>query len=379
MRVFKMQSLKQLVSFVLIFQLCYACNGGGGATAVSSGVTENLVNIKGTFAKVFHSFGNLLINSAVANDGTINVFDITDPASPQPLGTFEVDDESQGFSFQIESSKIKGKVISIKYEGGDKSSFGSRSMVLEVEDEPSEIEVEEMNSESSVQSEIILTRLKNESVSKEDLKIRFKKLHEQKLKILDDIKELGLSVDVLHEYLKDEKKIKLIETIAEAWAAGVDEDDDIRKSAFDTFKEVANDEAPELVKNARLYCEGNYSKFFSPNEGSFKLLVSGKTEGIQYLFDSKEKEFGVGNSNEINKLMSELLARFNQVSEQFKEAQILSITVIGDNDFNDTCKISSKKVENDIVACQGLDCPKESSELSKNVDAEPVKIQMDTI
>jgi DNA-binding transcriptional regulator YhcF (GntR family) len=323
---------------------------------------------------VFHSFGNLLINSAVANDGTINVFDITDPASPLPLGTFEVDDESQGFSFQIESSKIKGKVISIKYEGGDKSSFGSRSMVLDVED-ATEIEVEEMNSESTVQSEIILTRLKNESVTKEDLKIRFKKLHEQKEKLLDDMKELGLSLDALHEYLKDEKKIRLIETIAEVWASGVDEkDDDIRKSAFDSFKEVANDEAPELVKNARLFCEGNYSRFFSPTEGSFKLLVSAMTEGIQQNYSAKEVEFGVGkDSEEINKLIAPVLEKFKILSENFKDAQVFSFTVIGDG-VNETCKIRSKKVTSDIVACEGLDCSGSTLDANKSESSDTKKI-----
>jgi hypothetical protein len=110
-----MKTLNQLISFLIIFQLCFACNGGagsGGVVSVGNGSSSSgTINFNGSLAKAFNTMGSFLIDSAVAQEGEINVIDISNPSNPQSLGTFDVDDETQGFSFKLPASKVSGKII----------------------------------------------------------------------------------------------------------------------------------------------------------------------------------------------------------------------------------------------------------------------------
>ena len=345
-----MKTIQQLISFLLIFQLCFACNGGGGnsggATQAGGGSdsSSETISVQGSFAKVFHSLGGLLVDSAIAQDGTIELLDLSNPQAPKSLGTFDVDDESKGFSLKIESSAIKGKVISLDYEGGAGSTIGRRSMILEIEDNPSDVVIDEMNPDSTLQSQILLTRLQEESVvTFSEVKKRFKELHQHKEKILEQIKELSLSSLELNDYIKGANN-SLAGAIAAAWVGGIDGDDVAKQAALDKFNSEAAQYAPDLVRKTALVCDETDAKFSSQKEGPFRVLVSILTEELQEKYGSKEFEIGSGlNSDEVNKYMANTIEQFKKISTNFKKIQIMAIHVLDEkNAFTAECKIKSR-------------------------------------
>ncbi len=357
-----MQNLKQLISFMIIFQLCYACNGGGGSSSiVKSGTSSTVISFQGSLASVIHSVSDAFISNAVAQDGTIEVMDLTDPNAPVSLGTFDVEDESQGYSFEIKSSKIKGKVISIEYEGGDKSIFGKRSMILEVDNDSSSVQVEEMNSDSTLQSQVLLSRLQEEGIgSLSDLKKRFKELHPHKEQILQQIKELALTSSDLKDYIEGAQN-SLAVTIAAAWVAGIDGDDYARQEAIKKFNDIVSNVAPDLIGRTKLFCDDTNTKFSSHKEGSFRVYAAALSEELKQAFGNEEFLIGEGtNQDEVNKSIVQTIKKFNEISAGYKINQVMSISVRDKKSgYDEACKISSGAgIDDELIQSSYFDLKK---------------------
>jgi hypothetical protein len=362
-----MTSLKQFISFILIFQLCFACTGGGGSSGGviqaggGSDSSSETISVQGTFAKAFKSLGNMLVDSAIAQDGTIELLDLSNPQAPKSLGTFDVENESKGFSFKIKSPAIKGKVIFLYYEGGAGSTIRSRSMILEVDENPTDVVIDEMNADSTVQSQVLLTRLQEESVvTLSDVKKRFKELHQHKEKILEQIKELSLSSLDLNDYIKGPNN-SLAVALAAIWLAGIDGDDALKQEALNKFNYIASKEAPDLVGKNGLTCDGTDAKFSSQSEGSFKVLATALTVELQEKFGSKEFEIGIGvTSDEVNQHIAKTIEHLKEVSKSFKEIQIIAIHVLNEkNAFSESCKVKSRlESDGEVISSDYFDLEK---------------------
>jgi hypothetical protein len=167
--------------------------------------------------------GELLISSAVAQDGTLTVYDVTDPSNePVEIDSFPVEKESEGYSIKLSKAEAEGKVLLLKYVGA----AGFRSIITPINLGASNVNMEVMNEENTIISQQIFENVKynfdsNNFGSADEIREHFKKMkQEQNLENLEsDLKEIEIGeTEVLKKILLrgDDAAQYINETIAAA-------------------------------------------------------------------------------------------------------------------------------------------------------------------
>ena len=336
-----MDLLKRTISLILVFQLCWACNGGsGGSSGVVSGPSGSggdsgsgdgeTINIQGTIGSVFHSLSETLLSSAFAQDGQMEVFDITDPtASPKSLGIFDVQDESSGYSIDLPADEVQGALIKLKYLG----KAGEREMILNVDPTDTSLKAEVMDTSNFVKSKILEAHLQQEvrlGFSTVDiLRTRFKELDANKADIDDDLSDFE-NIDAIKKIIQDPDKGKeLADYIAQARIYSNQGESqkafELKAEAFD-FAYKAD---PKNFEGAKFVCGATKARFFFRGEGSYQVKAVGLTKEVLNAWRGLD---GItwdqlSNSPQVNQVFFDIITKMQMMSKGQYDGKLLAARV----------------------------------------------------
>jgi hypothetical protein len=336
-----MKALNKLFTYLIIFQLCFACNGGGGSggSVVSTGPSES-VNFSGSLAKAMNTFTELLIDSAMAQ-GQLEVSDIT-TGVPKSLGTYEIGDENQPFKFDLSVASVAGKLIKVHFTGIEGSMMKERVTIINVEIGQKYVDLAMVNEDETIAAKIIESEMiKVKSTSK--IKLRAKEFIENKRIIKDMIFDTGINLHYLLKVMQKDSKSEISSALASAFVAIVDNNVDSKKKVG-SISSIADNMETEIYNGPSLICDDSVATFYSSEkEGKFK--VTAVALSSELINDYGQGDIDVGyasNVDEANKMLSGVIERFNEFSSKIASEQSFALYVSNGVDFKAACKLSSK-------------------------------------
>ncbi len=158
-----MNMLKRTISLILVFQLCWACNGSSSSSGVvktggssSSGASSSMT-ISGTITSLM----DLVMASAMAQNGDLVVQDITDPDNPVVLHSESLSGTNT-FSVTVKKSDVAGgRLIKATYTSSDSPNDGSRSLLFNLAGSEATVDAS-MNSDTTMNSMVFEQQLLQE-------------------------------------------------------------------------------------------------------------------------------------------------------------------------------------------------------------------------
>lgn len=246
-----MKFFGRTLSMILSFQLLWSCNQQYLVDSLQGKSTdEKFIELKGSIAKTFHHLSNFIIPSAVAQDGEMIIYDMTDPNDPVEIYAEEIYGKS--YSIKIEKEKILNRPIKLSYESYDDDSK-SRQLLIESVPQIKTLN-SDLNEEGTLKSRlaenVIKIELDEAPAAKELVQSRITEIKKESLdKVLNVIGEK----EVVYKLLVSRKKIaEKVSYYAAVYHKGLEKNNaDEIKDAQDIIRQIAMDEG--LLKKEYSY------------------------------------------------------------------------------------------------------------------------------
>lgn len=344
-----MNMFKQLISYILVIQLCISCNGSNGGSSGASGGAAGggTVTIEGSITQVIRGFSNLIISSAMAQVGDITVYDVADLETP--LGTFPVDSEEK-YSIELDADLINTAILKFKYERRDAGL--KRDLLFDI-DEVDKNQVD-MNEEKHFEAGILEEQLKNEASDSSD-KVAFRSRFKD-LKMMGVSEELALFGDsdsmkeILNSADKDyvpEMKKHIIDA-RKARENGEDQEAIVR-SMVELAEKFFN--GPLFSSKKVLNCSGERATFFIDDEKTYNFSLVGYDLEVLKAYEEFDgvKPFGQAKTSEdANKILRQMSLDLKKISLEQKKnlSGVVTISDMSENGGPEkTCRLFGMRGE----------------------------------
>ncbi|MFY7993182.1 MAG: hypothetical protein ACOVP4_07825 [Bacteriovoracaceae bacterium] len=313
-----MKFFGRTLSMILSFQLLWSCNGQYTIEGmkVNSG-TENVIELNGSIAKAFHHFSNMIIPSAMAQDGEMVVYDMTDPNDPLQIHSEEITGNT--YSIKIEKDKVINRIIKLSYESYDDDSK-SRDLLIEPTEE-TKIVTSNLNEEGTLKSrlaeKVVQIELDSESISLQESKYRLK---EVKKDSIDDVLDIIGDKEIVYHLLTSRKELAVtVSKYAAYYRWGINnKNSDAIKKAQEAIRQIAIDEGllkeekpEEELKN--YFEEINYMDLVKFEE------VANLEDAYQKLSETVDKTIKVMSDAMINDGVKEGSDHWNEMIDAAKK------------------------------------------------------------
>lgn len=141
-----MKSLSRTLSMILCFQLLFGCNQFNFENR-----PESFIDIRGSIASTVNRIGNLLIPSAMADDGELRIYDVTNPENPIEI-YYSQKINGEDYHVRIEREKVLGKTLKVSYQNYTQDKF--REAIVVTNHDEKEI-LSDLNIYTTIRSELI--------------------------------------------------------------------------------------------------------------------------------------------------------------------------------------------------------------------------------
>lgn len=315
-----MKFFSRTLSMILSFQLLWSCNGQYSIEGLQVKSSDsNIIELNGSIAKALHQFSNLIIPSAMAQDGEMIVYDMTDPNNPQFIHSEEITGNT--YSIKIEKDKVINRVIKLSYESYDDDSK-SRDLLIETTPE-TKVVTSNLNEESTFKSRIaekvVQIELDHESISVKESKYR---IQEIKKDPLDDVFDIISDREIVYKLLTSRKEVaRKVSEYAALYRWGMsNKNSDAMTKAYDVIRQIAIDEglleleeekSEKELKN--YFLSANYMDLVKFEE------VNNFEEAEQKLNETLKKTISVMNEAMIEDGLKEGTDHWNQMIDTAKK------------------------------------------------------------
>jgi hypothetical protein len=362
-----MNTMKQLISYILVIQLCVSCTGGGkeggpsvvntpnksggtrggtsGQTGGTSGNTGEATDgatilIQGQISKVFRNLSDFILPSANAQDGQITAYNMTDPEHPLQIGEpVPVDSEDNGYSIELNAKEVKGAIIKLKYIGR----IGARDLLVDVDNLSNGSG--DMNEDNHFESGILEEQLRLEGIKdKVQLRKKFVELKntskeegvEKDLALFGDSESMKeilriTDTDTVNQVFRDEMK-RLVAMAKDARKKnGVVEDELIQKMIGLAKNFFGKYDSSSNVLN----CSGPRATFFIGSGKTYRFSLQGHDlellRAYQYQETGGSKEFGkASSSDDANKLLRQMSSELEELSIKYEKNNLSGVVIVSD-------------------------------------------------
>lgn len=311
-----MDLLKRTISLILVFQLCWACNGSGGASGVvstgGSSSSSSTLTISGTIAGI----SSIIFSSAHAATGDLNIYDITNPDSPILLHTETLAGVST-FSAKLKKSDLAdGKILKAEFISSESGDL-SRTLLLDVAGTEKTVSAT-LNEESNLNSQMLESQLeleRNQGISTSaDFKTRFKAIKsEDTTELTSSLGDKALLAKLMSNQDPGVRRELgyILGYIKQAKANG--DEQQARELKYKLFDYAQNN--GYFKNDVAFNCLGNQVTLLFRNQ-SFRIYAKpNDLEAIQK-WGSPVMDFGVvGDANQANDLIQKALNTLEDVNK----------------------------------------------------------------
>lgn len=309
-----MKTLSRTLAMIISLQLAVGCNGEMFAinqTTVLPGASDS-ISIEGSISRTFNTLSNLILPSAMAQDGKIQVYDITSPDEELLLHEEEI--EGTSYSVVLKRSEVDGKLLKVKYESYADEAL-SRSLLLEASPVDNKIEAS-IDEDKSIQSNIAEARLKrdlgNGVIDKSQVKER---LAEIKSNFTEDSYNIVDDKDLMLKLFRNSKVVQAASEIVAGYNASEDENEKRqlrRKLMYISYKNEIIEQLP------RLNCSDKSQSLFVPDIGvSYSIKISAVDKPSTKIASPGLQEIAsVTNFEESDQIFHEVMEKLRVTSQE---------------------------------------------------------------
>ena len=156
-----MKTLSRILSLIISFQLMVGCNQvstSSGTIKTKAPGSSDTMTISGSIASTIHHLTNLIMPNAMAADGTLILYDISNiNAEPVEIDRWEISGET--YSIKAKKSLAQDKILKLSFESNDPDK--NREILIDATGSVNSIEAP-INPEEYFRSKIFESQLKSE-------------------------------------------------------------------------------------------------------------------------------------------------------------------------------------------------------------------------
>ncbi len=153
--------ISRILSLVICFQLAVGCNTYSTSTTINdleAPVPDGFIRFNGIISKAFNTITNSIFPQAMAAEGEVIFYDVTDPGAPQEIHRKSISG-TDSFSVDLKEEDIKSGLIRVRFEPTDPDPLKEREFLTVA----SQKMTATMSNEESIKSEILLYQLNVEN------------------------------------------------------------------------------------------------------------------------------------------------------------------------------------------------------------------------
>lgn len=309
-----MKILGQILSLILCFQLA-GCNSAapkGGDLIAPRGApsTSDTVELSGSIASALQVMDSLLWPRAHAAEGTLHIYDVSNPAAPVELHTEEI---SGGAAFRVtlKRAAVRAKLLKAVFsssEGDDKS----RESLFDLQGTEARVDAS-MDTTTSLRSKIFLAQIIAEDAP--DARDRFREIKADSIE--DELALLGNAELVEKLLLGSEMASSVLELMAKHRIAAATGDsfasEELQRELFSMAVQsgVVTDEAV-------LNCDGTESALYFKDR-SFRVSLVPIDKEVVEKFSGSTELGDVSTSDEATKMLKSMAATITELSKAFEK------------------------------------------------------------
>ncbi len=310
-----MLRLRQLISQVLVIQLLVGCSPDE-LSVISKIPTPTVqpadtMQINGMISQVLKSLSNLVLPEAVAAEGSIKLYDLSNPVSPIEIYSGDVTG-SDAFSITLKRSEASGKLLKASFTSNE-DIIESRDIIFEIQGNETQVDAS-MNEDLGLQAKIIEAQLQYEVNQGElkpgDIKDRFRLIKEDPISDISDL--LGDKVTIL-QLSQNPDSMEIFKDIAVQYKRA-------QKNSDETAKAKLRQRLFELGKNIGaiktdtiMHCNGDSGYFLFQNR-TFNVFAVGDQPELWKKFGNKIVFDQINSSSLANDIFLTLAGALTDIS-----------------------------------------------------------------
>jgi hypothetical protein len=310
-----MKILSQILSLTLCFQLVAGCNSGGakGGDLIaprSVPSASETVEMSGSIASALQLLNEMLWPRAVAGEGTLHIYDVSNPTTPIELHAEEISGESV-FNVKLKRAMVRSKLLKAVFASSE-GDAKSRETLFDMQGTEARIDAS-MDVGTSLRSKIFEAQLIAEDVA--DARSRFREI---KADSIDDELALLGSGELLEKLMLDPALTRSVaELVAKRRIAAQSGDSEASEElhkqlfAFAVQNGVVTDEAV-------LSCGVKGGSFYFKDR-SFQVYLKPIEKEVYEKFPSTTELGVVSSSDEATKILKSVTSTMSELSQHFEK------------------------------------------------------------
>jgi hypothetical protein len=366
-----MKTLSRILSLIICFQLMVGCNQvstSSGTIKTKAPGSSDTMTISGSIASTIHHLTNLIIPNAMAADGTLILYDISNTnAEPVEIDRWEISGET--YSIKAKKSLAQDKILKLSFESNDPDK--NREILIDASGSVNSIEAP-INPEEYFKSKIFESQLKSEfsgfTGNIKEIKARFSAMKGESFE--SELALLGSNNEILKminsgnsSYISD-----MANLIHNYRLAKDDTDrDNYKTQLLDIGKNLGVidesgiiEETPAIKDNqAILKCSGNEGAFIFNDDQLFNVFATSEDPDFINQYQGASYFGSIKSSDEAQESIKKLISNLTEISKAYSRNISARINFVGfdgkELTFN-SCQLSGLP-----MSAEELDSIKDSS------------------